>query len=230
MVSDMKVSPPTGKATPAHLAPPVEFPTPYLNYRTKTELRLPFDGSWVAFWAGRDVQHNYHAAYPDQRFAYDLVDMKPDGKTFTGNGKQNSQFLVWNRPLLAPGGGTIIAAVDGVEDNTPGAMNAQEAFGNHVVIDHGNGEFSFLAHMRKGTVSVHEGDKVKPGTPLGRTGNSGNSSEPHLHYHLQNSPTPFEGDGLPAQFQHYNADGGYIERGEPGRFHSIQNVEPIGAK
>ena len=87
--------------------------------------------------------------------------------------------------------------------------------GNYVVIDHGNGEYSFLCHLMKGSVSVAEGQPVKAGAQIARCGNSGHATAPGLHYHLQNTPRLFDGDGLPAQFQSYVADSQAIDRGEP---------------
>jgi len=64
----------------------------FLAYRTKTALRLPFEGAWDVFWGGRSLAQNYHTAYPDQRFAYDLLILK-DGSTHTGDGKKKLPLL-----------------------------------------------------------------------------------------------------------------------------------------
>jgi murein DD-endopeptidase MepM/ murein hydrolase activator NlpD len=92
-----------------------------------------------------------------------------------------------------------------------------QPLGNHVVLDLGNGEYAFFAHFKQGSVAVKPGDAVEPGATLGACGNSGHSSEPHLHFHVQDSPTPFSGDGLPAQFVDYVANGASVARGEPRR-------------
>src|SRR4029077_19752002 len=73
--------------------------------------------------------------------------------------------------------------------------------GNCVVIDHGDGEFSLLAHMKRGSVKVKKGDRVKMGDPIGQLGNSGATTGPHLHYHLMAGPKLLLSDGLPAQFE-----------------------------
>jgi hypothetical protein len=198
-----------------------EAPTKHLDYRTKTPLRLPFEGEWFVGWGGRKIADNYHAASPDQRFAYDFL-IERNGVTHTGDGTANEQYFCFWKPILAPGPGTVAVALDGIEDNKPGTMNETEVGGNHVVIDHGNGEFSFLAHLKKGSVRVKKGDKVEAGTPLGLCGNSGRSSEPHLHYHLQTTPVFFKGEGLPAQFLSYVADGKEVERGEPTKGQTVR--------
>ena len=193
-----------------------EAPSRFLDYQTKTALRLPFEGEWFVFWGGRDVTQNYHAASGDQRFAYDFGIVR-EGSSYRSEGAQNEDYYCFGAPVLAPGDGVVAAAVDGVPDQTPGKLDPKEAMGNHVVIDHGNGEFSFLAHLREGSVRVRPGASVTAGDVIGACGNSGNSSEPHLHYHLQTSAVPFGGEGLPAFFGAYLADGAAVASGEPTR-------------
>lgn len=201
--------------------PPKEALTKHLAYQTKTSLRLPFMGEWFVFWGGRTVAENYHAATVDQRFAYDLLVMK-NGKSHPEGKNANEDHYAYGQPILAPAGGTVTVAVDGVADNVPGLMNASVPPGNHVVLDHGNGEFSLLAHFKPGTLKVKKGDRVESGQVLGLCGNSGNSSEPHLHYHLQNGPAFHEGEGLPAPFVDYEADGKAVSRGEPVKGQTIR--------
>ena len=198
-----------------------EAETQYLEYKTKTDLRVPFDGAWYVFWGGRTISQNYHAKVVDQRFALDIIMMK-DGSSHAGDGLTNDQYHCFSKPIFAPGSGVIAAAVDGIEDNVPGVMNARQPVGNHVVIDHGNGEFSFLAHFKKGSLNVKEGQRIAPGELLGLCGNSGNSSEPHLHFHLQTTAVYSKGEGLPAQFQNYVADGKPVDRGEPVKGQTIE--------
>ncbi len=195
-------------------------PSTKLDYRTKTPLRLPFDGTWAVGWGGRSLAENYHAANREQRFAYDLLVVKGES-THSGDGTRNSDYYCYGRPILAPGAGTVVAVRNDVAENVPGTMNDKEVVGNHVVIDHGNGEFSFLAHLQPGSVTVHVGDRVTAGQRLGSCGNSGHSTEPHLHYHLQTTAQLFDGEGLPAQFTRYVADGKPVVAGEPTRGQSI---------
>ncbi|MCB9515705.1 MAG: peptidoglycan DD-metalloendopeptidase family protein [Candidatus Latescibacteria bacterium] len=194
----------------------VAFPSDYLDYVPKTRLHLPVAGEWFVAWGGRTLEENYHASTRDQRFALDLLVMDGDA-THVDDGAHNSDYFAYGRPVLAPAAGTVVAAVDSVPENAPGQMDGASPLGNHVVIDHGNGEFSFLAHLQPRSLRVAPGDRVEPGDTLGLCGNSGHSSEPHLHYHLQNSPRFGDGDGLPAPFLAYSADGRPVDRGEPVR-------------
>lgn len=193
----------------------------FLDRHTVAELRLPVTGEWFVFWGGRTVVENYHAESPDQRFALDLVVVR-DERTYAGDPRRNKSYFCFGAPILAPADGVVVAAEDGVADSRPGVMNAARPLGNHVVLDHGAGEFSFLAHLRAGSVAVTPGARVQRGEQVGECGNSGNSSEPHLHFHLQTTPVFGQGDGLPAQFGDYLADGNAVARGEPTRGQRIR--------
>jgi hypothetical protein len=197
---------------------------PHADRETRTPLRLPFDDEWFVFWGGRSVVENHHAVAPDQRFGYDFT-VARDGRTYSGDPTQNTSYFCFGRAVLAPGAGTVVVAEDGIADNRPGVMNSDQPLGNHVVVDHGNGEFSFLAHLRSGSVVVATGDTVQAGLRVGACGNSGNSSEPHLHYHLQDTSRFGHGVGLPAQFREYLADGAPVQRGEPTRGQRVRPAE-----
>ena len=185
------------------------------NYQTKTELRLPFNGEWYVYWGGRTIEDNYHRSARDQKYAYDFV-IRKNGVGYSDSRYVNENHYCFGERLLAPGNGIVVAALNSVEDNTPvGVLNQEQPAGNYVILDHGNGEFSILAHFKKGSIVVKVGDYVGRSELLGLCGNSGRSYEPHLHYHLQNTPRLFDGDGLPAQFQGYRADGNDVDRGEP---------------
>ncbi len=167
----------------------------------KTELSLPFKGSWLVFWGGDTKELNYHHDVPNQRFAFDLLGVDASGKTRRGTNNRNEDYFAFGREVLAPAGGTVIEVIDGVRDNAPGSMNPFSALGNCVVLQHREDEVSVLAHFQQGSLQVKAGDKVKRGQVLGRCGNSGNSSEPHIHYHLQHSPVIQDGLGIKPVFQ-----------------------------
>ncbi len=220
--------------------PPKEAPSKYLRYETKAQLRLPFGNTWLVVWGGRTLEENQHAVSRDQRFALDLVvvaqELAPgadpvaalaSGMSHHGDGSRNENYYCHGRPILAPGNGVVVALKDGVPENVPGQLGSDPP-GNYIAIDHGNREFSMLAHLIPGSLIVGIGDRVTAGQPIAACGNSGRSSEPHLHYHLQSSARWFDGDGLPAQFQNYVADGKIVARGEPGRGQLIQAIEGRG--
>jgi hypothetical protein len=194
-------------------APPQPYASRFLDYQTKTALRLPFDGEWYVFWGGRTLEQNYHATSRSQRFAHDLV-IRKSGVSHAGDGKELADYYCYGRPILAPAAGTVVWTESARPDQPIGVGDREHPIGNGVVIDHGNGEFSLVAHLQPGSVKVKPGDKVRAGQPLGACGNSGNTSEPHLHYHQQNGPDMKDADGLPAFFQNVVVDGKPVARAE----------------
>ncbi|MFQ6004128.1 MAG: M23 family metallopeptidase [Woeseia sp.] len=195
-------------------------PSPYLDYVTTGFLRLPFGGEWFVFWGGRTVEQNYHAAVRNQRFAYDFLVVR-NGRSYSGDGKKNEQYYCWDQPILSPASGTIVTVVSRLPDNPPGVMDPENPAGNHVIIDLGNSEFALLAHLQRDSVSVMEGEDVRPGQQIGLCGNSGITSEPHLHFHIQDSRKFGEGDGKPVFFNNYRSNGKPVGRGEPVKGETI---------
>ena len=166
-----------------------------------TELSLPFKGKWLVFWGGATKELNHHHDVPAQKFAFDLLGVDEKGETHRGDGAKNEDYFCFGREILAPADGVVVEAIDGVRDNAPGSMNPYCLVGNCVVIQHRTNEVSVLAHLQRGSVAVKAGDHVKRGQLLGLCGNSGNSSEPHLHYHLQHSPIFQDAFGIKILFQ-----------------------------
>ncbi|MBX7101468.1 MAG: M23 family metallopeptidase [Myxococcaceae bacterium] len=193
-----------------------EAPSPYADYVTRTKLRLPFEGPLHVLWGGRTWEDNHHASVADQRYALDLVLWKGPN-TFAGDGKELAQYFCFGRPVVSPADGTVVVLKAGYGDNVPGQVNPLEIFGNHVVIDHGSNEFSLLAHLKAGSIAVKVGQKVRAGEKIGLIGNSGASTEPHLHYQLMDGLDWKVAHGLPPRFVRYLADGKAIESGEPRR-------------
>jgi murein DD-endopeptidase MepM/ murein hydrolase activator NlpD len=172
--------------------------------RNSTPLYLPIEGTWLVFWGGDSGDINQHHEVPNQKFAFDLIGIGPDGQTHRGQGTRNEDYYAYGRKILAPADGVVIEVIDGVRDNAPGSMNPYSALGNCVVLQHKPNEVSVLAHFQPRTIRVKPGDKVKRGAFLGRCGNSGNSSEPHLHYHLQSSAIIQDGLGIKCFFENVN--------------------------
>lgn len=157
---------------------------------TKVEYALPFEGDWLVFWGGTNVFENYHYEYESQRYAYDFIQAK-DNYSYTGDPLKNESYYAFGKTIYAPADGTVVSVVNEIADNEPvGVMNPKQPAGNVVVIDHG-GEYSYLAHLKQGSATVKAGDQVKQGDVIGLTGNSGNSSEPHLHFQVSDGADLF---------------------------------------
>jgi murein DD-endopeptidase MepM/ murein hydrolase activator NlpD len=99
----------------------------------------------------------------------------------------------------------VVAVLDGLPEQVPGVdptgLTLAQYGGNHVVQDLGNGNFAFYAHLKTGSVKVKPGDRLSAGQVLGNIGNTGNSSAPHLHFHVMSTPDPLRSDGLPFVFR-----------------------------
>lgn len=187
----------------------------YLNYKTKTVLELPFEDDWYIAAGGKSLEENHHfTPNRHQRYALDIVQViNNSGRT--GDGTKNEDYYCFGKRLNAPGDGKIIAMENAIEDNVPGIKNDKQTLGNYIVIDHLNGEYSFMLHFKKNSIIVAVGDTVVRGQQVGLAGNSGYSTGPHLHYHLQTTPSLATGVGIPMQFVNYYTNDVFTERGEP---------------
>jgi Peptidase family M23 len=199
------------------------------GYKDVTKLKLPFSGEWFVEQGGRSMFLNGYFLSDDQRFSVDFVFLK-NGRLFSGDGADNSQYFCFGQPVLAPADGQVVMVEDGFQDNPPGHPTRDSPRGNMVLISHGNSEFSLMDHLKQNSVRVKKGDKVKEGDTIGECGNSGPSPVPHIHYMLQDSggiPLP---DSLPAQFVDYYADGKLVASGEPERGQMVSNTPPGSAQ
>jgi murein DD-endopeptidase MepM/ murein hydrolase activator NlpD len=201
-----------------------EYPSKFMDYQTKATLHLPFRGEWTVFWGGRTLDQNYHAFTRDQRFAMDLLIVK-DGRTHDGEGKKCTDYYCYGQPVLAPAAGTVVWAQDSLPDQVPGQRDAANATGNSLILDLGGGEYALIAHLQPGSLRFRMGDHVPADAEIGRCGNSGNTTEPHVHLHLQNGPVPFDADGLPAQFTAVLVNGERQEHVELLRGEKVQRAE-----
>lgn len=168
------------------LLTPYKDPNLPVLARNVTAMILPFEGEWGVFWGGDTRAQNYHVAVDAQKGAFDFLRLGDDNKPYKTDGQSNEDYYAFGKPLYAPCDGEVIAVTDGVEDNVPGKMNETQVFGNLVVIKTLKNEYLFLAHFKNKSLKVAKGQKVTQGQLLGLCGNSGHSSQPHLHFHIQN--------------------------------------------
>ena len=175
----------SGKINGLFVKPFKESNLPKLE-RNKTNLILPFKGEWTVFWGGDTKELNYHVESEAQKNAFDIVITDKNGKSFKTDGKTNEDYYAFGKELIAPCDAEVVLSVDGIKDNIPGELNPIYIPGNTVILKTKNDEFLFFAHFKQNSIVVKQGQKVKQGELLGLCGNSGNSSEAHLHFHIQN--------------------------------------------
>lgn len=193
-----------------------EAPTTYGAYRPLVKLRLPLEDTWHVLWGGRTWEDNRHASVSDMRFALDLLQRK-NGTSAQAPARTNDDYYAWNQPVVAPADGVVVVAEDGVVDNAPNRAVGGNLYGNLIVIDHGTDEFTLLGHLKQGSVSVKPGERVKAGQRLARVGNSGMSTEPHLHFQLMDTGDWRTAHGLPLVLFDFVRNGTLVERAEPRR-------------
>ncbi|MFF6926961.1 M23 family metallopeptidase [Streptomyces californicus] len=129
--------------------------------------------------------------------------------------RRNRAFPAFGAPLLAVADATVVVASDGQRDHLSrnslpalaylmlaeapvrSIVGAHRIIGNHVILDLGGGTYAVYAHLRRGSLRVRAGDRVRAGQGIGRVGNSGNTTEPHLHFHLMDGPDPDAARGVP---------------------------------
>jgi hypothetical protein len=154
-----------------------------------TIIEMPVKGTWLALHAGEKPWVNYHANYPSQKYSIDMVRLNENGDFFENMGEKNEDFLCFSDSVFSPVSGTIVGLVNQFKNQQisdgPDPVNTA---GNYLVISMAPKKFVFLSHLSLDGFQVKIGDTVAVGTFLAKLGNSGNSTFPHLHIRMQNTP------------------------------------------
>jgi hypothetical protein len=189
-------------------------------YEPKAKLILPLKGRQLV-WDGHDfLAHHRRWDYTIpglqqlgfrtnfMRYSYDFVPVDDQGNLFHGDEQKNESWLGFGREVRAAAAGTVVAVADAQPDDrnfTPQQIvdrGTMAVWGNYVVLDHGNGEFSTYGHIKQGSARVKAGDKVRRGDVVAAIGASGSSIFPHLHFELQTGPDT-TAEGLPSTFHDF---------------------------
>ena len=157
------------------------------------ELGSPVRYGFV-FHGGASSMLNYHFPNRAQRYAMDIQGLHRWGGRAKGVYPSNlHHYAIFGDTVYSPCDCRVVRVVDGLEDNPPGVMDTVNLAGNHVILlleRDGEAFMVILAHLMKGSIRVVEGDYVRSGTPIGLVGNSGNTTEPHLHIHAVRGSDP----------------------------------------
>jgi hypothetical protein len=223
------------------------------EFAGKTDLILPvkqrsliFDGH--DFYAHHRRQSPASAAFQKLglrgnavRYAYDFCPVNESGLMYKDdNPYKKGNWYGYGAAVVAPGAGVVVAAVNDTPENDykdkavvyapiPESELQRSLSGNYVVIDHGNGEFSYFAHMRPGSVRVKKGDRVQQGQQIGEIGFAGDAFIPHLHYMLIDDPDILKAESVPSYFRNFRRVlGSASVKVEHGQIDSGDIVEPAG--
>lgn len=195
----------------------------------KTHLTLPFGipptgHGWAISEGGAEVIDNYHTRLD----TYYAIDVSPRALNTPPRNARPADSPCWDVPINAAAPGKVVIARDGMIDEPKLGVNGNAAGGpgNHVILDHGNGEFTLYAHLRQGSVTATPGDRIARGQQIGRCGNSA-SSGPHLHFQLMDSGDLDTARGIPPVFHDYFAPLRYVERGTLVRGDIVLPAPPL---
>ena len=148
-----------------------------------------------------------------QRFAIDWMRLDSSGNLVHGDPSDVHSYSGYGADVLAVADGKVVDILNDLGDQQPGALpdpktiNIDNVDGNHIVLDLGNGLYAFYAHLQKGSIAVEAGNRVKRGQVLAKLGNSGNTSAPHLHFHLMDGPSVLGSSGIPYKIDSFDLAG-----------------------
>ncbi len=173
-------------------------------------ISAPFTGEWAAFNGPSNSSGHRrlvlgldgHTAI-GQRFAIDFLQVDSTGSSYHGDPLKNESYYAYGTRLMAVADGVVAATKDSIPQNVPGASSRAVPItmttvgGNYVAIDIGQGRYALYAHLQPGSLRVKVGDRVKRGQVIALLGNSGNSTEPHVHFQIADGPTFLSSEGIP---------------------------------
>jgi len=168
-----------------------------------------------------------------QRYAIDWIQLGDDGNSFTGDKHKNSSYHAWDQEIHAVADGKIVEVKDGLAENVPNSgkiavtISSDTLAGNHIIQDLGDGHFAAYAHLRPGTLKVKVGDTVHAGDVIGRLGNTGNSSEPHLHFQVCDAPSFPDSEGLPFAIDKFTRDDFKIDKAKGHAALVVKSSHPV---
>ena len=191
--------------------------------RNQTKLILPFKEEWTVFWGGDTKELNHHVEVEAQKGAFDIVITDENGKSYKNNREKNENYYAFAKELIAPCDAEVVLVVDGIKDNKPGEFNSYYIIGNTVILKTNNDEYLLFAHFKQNSIVVKQGENVKKGELLGLCGNSGNSSEPHLHFHIQNVEDINKATGAKSYFEEIYVNGELKKDYSPIKNEKIKN-------
>jgi hypothetical protein len=169
------------------------------------DLAFPLqDGVYYVGGGGTSRWLNNHYGFPTQTYALDIVRLNTAGRSGDILGQNDlGRYAIYGDPIYSPCAGPIVDVVDGLPDQLPPNKDSVNVAGNYVLMMCNEVEI-LLAHMKQGSIAVATGDVVQVGDKIGAVGNSGNTSQPHLHIHAEQGGKAgaiLNGKGIPITFR-----------------------------
>jgi hypothetical protein len=176
------------------------------NYKNKAIYILPFKDEWFVANGGSTKINSHSWDILTQRYAYDFLMVSRDNNSFQNHGKKLSDYYCYGKEVIAPADGVVVRINNKVKDYTSVGdfsidWKTRDFHGNFIIIKHADKEFSFIAHLQLNSIRVKKGQIVNQGQVIGLCGNSGHSTEPHIHFHLQDNQNIWIAAGLPIRFK-----------------------------
>jgi len=200
-----------------------------LSTRPAPLIGPPLEGTgWVAFnGCCKEIPHRRAgipvngALYVSQRFAIDWVKVDENSQQSNGDSDKNQNWPTYGQKAIAVADAKVVSVLDGLPERVPNALppdtTMQNVTGNHVILDLGRGYYAFYAHLQPGSLKVRVGDRVKRGQVLALVGNSGNTTAPHLHFHVSDGMGPLSSQGLPYVIDSFVVKGMGVDVTEQGK-------------
>lgn len=174
----------------------------FKDKHTTLTYQFPFNDEWFVYWGGDNELFNYHYPIETQRYAYDFIKINKDsGMSYFEDSMRYEHYYAYNTPVYAPLNGMVVDIENNIKDNRIGQTNQRQPLGNYVMIKHSTNEFSLIGHLKQHSIKVNIGDEITDNVMIGLCGNSGNSSEPHIHFQVSNQPSLLEGQSLKVNFE-----------------------------
>ena len=192
-----------------------------VDHHSKSSYVLPLKGRWTIAAGPSLIGHHRWGSI--QEFAYDFIKIGTDQKSYKNKGEELGDYYAYGESVYAAEEGTVVSALSGIQESSDNLKRPDETdedylkrmipyqnellskgfeyvFGNHVIIRHSNNEYSSYFHLKNGSLRVKAGDSVVKGQVIAQVGHSGNSTEPHLHFHLSDGPDIMHSRGMPIEF------------------------------
>ncbi|SDB52307.1 Peptidase family M23 [Flavobacteriaceae bacterium MAR_2010_188] len=192
-----------------------------INHKSNNQYYFPLKGTWTAYGAPSLISHHRWGSI--QEFAFDLVKIGANGNTHNGDGSKLTDYYSFGESVYAIGSGKVVSIFNGGTESNENLKQPNESseeyfnksaklqqellskgfsyvMGNHIIIEHDNDEYSHYAHLKTGSLKVKVGDSVNRGQQIAALGHSGNSTEPHLHFHVTDGPDMAYSRSIPVSF------------------------------